>query len=377
MRKKSSLRNHLVVPLFVTLIVSILSIIALLILMNRCFEDIKVRLAYNSKMAARVIEISQLRSNARETLLLYRFTRDADLLEDFQDINDKLRLHLEELHAFAQTYEMSSQRLEEFIAGVNINKRLEQQIIEAVKTGNMHRASRAFSDYGVLYRINTARLFDMRRVFDGQVRLASRFLDQLVLNLIVGGAFLILLTTFSFIVVFRTYEKRVISPLRELHSGLQAVREGDLETHLSARAAPSEIHEMTTDFNKMTHALLVSKKDLQRARHEAESVAEKKASFLSNMSHEIRTPLNTIVGMTDLIRESSLSPQVEKYVQVLKRNSEFLLELVNDILDLSRLEAGRIEPASDVVEIEDLISSALATIEPMATRKNLSLEKFI
>ena len=86
-----------------------------------------------------------------------------------------------------------------------------------------------------------------------------------------------------------------------------------------------------------------TEKELILARDKAEMMDRLKSAFLANMSHEIRTPLNAIVGFSDLLVDTENIEERREYIQIVKENNDLLLQLISDILDLSKIEAGKVE----------------------------------
>ncbi|HEX5043163.1 MAG TPA: response regulator [Candidatus Polarisedimenticolaceae bacterium] len=118
-------------------------------------------------------------------------------------------------------------------------------------------------------------------------------------------------------------------------------------------------------------ALLV--KELDLARHRAEDAARVKADFLANMSHEIRTPMNAVMGMTDLALATDLTPEQRSYLATVKVSARALLDLVDDILDLSRIEAGKLELDRTEFDLRETVEDAIKVLAVRAGQKGLEL----
>jgi PAS domain S-box-containing protein len=114
--------------------------------------------------------------------------------------------------------------------------------------------------------------------------------------------------------------------------------------------------------------------ELRRARQEAEAANRAKSEFLANLSHEIRTPLNTIVGAIELISESPQTAEQARGVDLLHGASQALLGLVGDVLDLSKIEAGRLELQPARFVLADVVQGSLQLLQSTAARKGLTLQ---
>ncbi|WP_372808712.1 ATP-binding protein, partial [Pontiella sp.] len=114
-------------------------------------------------------------------------------------------------------------------------------------------------------------------------------------------------------------------------------------------------------------------KDLREARDEAERAAQAKSIFLANMSHEIRTPLNAVVGMADMLADTPMTPQQHEYLETVNTSSEALMDIVNDILDLSKIESGKLELEVAPFNLMQLVQKSVDVLAPKANLKGLEL----
>jgi PAS domain S-box-containing protein len=141
------------------------------------------------------------------------------------------------------------------------------------------------------------------------------------------------------------------------------------DTKTAEHGTVSTIADVTDD---VLHA-----DELRNAREAAESASAAKSEFLSSMSHELRTPLNAILGFAQLLERDRRQPLSERQIERLQhvlRGGEHLLKLIDDVLDLSRIEAGRITMSPEPVNAREVLGEVVATLEPMATRAGIAIE---
>jgi signal transduction histidine kinase/CheY-like chemotaxis protein len=112
---------------------------------------------------------------------------------------------------------------------------------------------------------------------------------------------------------------------------------------------------------------------LEHTTSAALAAARLKSQFLANMSHEIRTPMNGILGVLDLIHRTELNPKQQRYLQIIESSARGLLTIINDVLDFSKLEAGKYELRSDEVELRQVVQEAAELLSPRAHDKGLEL----
>ena len=118
-------------------------------------------------------------------------------------------------------------------------------------------------------------------------------------------------------------------------------------------------------------------KEADRLRRMAEAVSESKSTFLANMSHEIRTPMNSIVGFSELAMDSEPSAKTKDYLSKIQINAEWLLQIINDILDISKVESGKMELENIPFDMHELFSNCRTLMMPRAVERGITLYFYV
>lgn len=202
--------------------------------------------------------------------------------------------------------------------------------------------------------------------------------------LVVLGAVTVIFWVGALLVAAALVRRLVFVPLELLQSGAKEVAEGNLK-HQVKILRHDEIGKLSVSFNEMARSLdarasererLV--KDLQTAKRLAEENSRLKSEFLSTMSHELRTPMNAIEGFTSIMLSRmggvEFNDKAERYITRVSANSKRLLQLINDFLDLSRVESGRLELAKLPFSPVELAQRWKAEIGILAENKGVELE---
>jgi two-component system sensor histidine kinase BarA len=193
----------------------------------------------------------------------------------------------------------------------------------------------------------------------------------------------------------------VTGPIHRMAETVHRIRQGELHARIETDAK-NELHVLKEGINDMAEALADShdrmrssvtqatadlrlslekianqNTALQEARSEALQASKVKSEFLANMSHEIRTPMNGIIGFSDLLLKTKLSQVQQDYLNTIHKSAKNLLQILNDVLDFSKLEAGKLKFEPEAFAIQELLEETFSILSPLAHEKGLELVQFI
>jgi signal transduction histidine kinase len=161
----------------------------------------------------------------------------------------------------------------------------------------------------------------------------------------------------------------LIGPVKAVEARLDEIAAGDFTRHLNV-VSRDELGVLATNVNRMSE-------ELGHLYQQLEEASQHKSQFLANMSHELRTPLNAILGYTELMADGAYGEPSEKMLGILKRleaNGKHLLGLINDVLDLSKIEAGQLVLELSDYCVQDIAQTVRSTLEPLAADKKLAFK---
>ena len=160
----------------------------------------------------------------------------------------------------------------------------------------------------------------------------------------------------------------VIGPIQSIDSRLAAIASGDFSGHVDVRNR-DELGALAANVNRMND-------ELRRLYREVETASQHKSDFLANMSHELRTPLNAIIGFSQVLREGMVGDVNEKqteYLDDILSSGQHLLSLINDVLDLSKVEAGQVELQVAPFSLQDALERGVSMVREQATTEGVQV----
>jgi two-component system sensor histidine kinase BarA len=227
------------------------------------------------------------------------------------------------------------------------------------------------------------------------LRTAARPLLRRDARTVLRALLLVLLALgLSFVLALR-FLRTILRPLEQLTGAFDRLRAGDLETRVPD-ASPGEFGRLARHFNRMAERVAAHRselesrisqatgelratlermekknEELEATRRAAESANRAKTEFLANMSHEIRTPMNAVLGYSDLLAGSGLDHDQQSYLEAIRVSGESLLRLIDEILDLARIETGHLRLVHERCDPKALAEQVSDMLAPQAYRKGL------
>jgi two-component system sensor histidine kinase BarA len=216
---------------------------------------------------------------------------------------------------------------------------------------------------------------------DGATRQAINWNRAILLATAIITVFLAMLAAYAIV------RYVIVKPLAHLREVSEEVRHGNVEARADIHTA-DEFEELGVAFNRMLRGLIESQEELQKANGALDEKVDElaranlnlyemnrlKGDFLATMSHELRTPLNSIIGFSDVLGAiQSLDDKQRRYVENIRTSGRMLLEMINDILDLAKIEAGKMEVRPVTFRLEAVLAAQCDMVRPLAERKRIEI----
>ena len=205
-----------------------------------------------------------------------------------------------------------------------------------------------------------------------RVIMSKASLDRAIFSLFCWNMAISLCVAAVVVFLVRRLTRTITQPLLQLAEAMGRAEAGELEVRADLMG-PRDVVNMAHAFNSMMAVLDEREEALRQAHEDALRLAHLKSEFAATMSHELRTPLNGMVGTLDMMRSSALPPTARRYVDLAWDSSQYLLELINNILDFSSLEAGKMALVASDFDVAQLCEQTIDLVAPQVSRKGLDI----
>ena len=204
----------------------------------------------------------------------------------------------------------------------------------------------------------------------------ARIMEAMVQSVTYQLAIALILLAIAVVGSMVAFRRTIGVPLAHLMAAIRDAESGRLIRTIEW-SSDDELGRVIRAYNDMQSRRLAIEQDLSTAKELAEIASRSKSEFLANMSHELRTPLNSIIGFSDVIREEILgpngNPRYRAYADSIHQSGSHLLSIIDDILDISRIEAGRVSVDEEPVDLHGLYQSCLVIVGHRAAQRQVKL----
>jgi two-component system sensor histidine kinase BarA len=252
-------------------------------------------------------------------------------------------------------------------------------------------------DYDENLQINSSTSTPQKTIGHVDLYLTTQYnTEQKILSLMQGSLITIAILLFSSLLAVRI-SRQISQPVQQLTETVKRISAGDYHSHVE-QDAPGElailescvnsmadelrlaqtdmedrINEFTDELQQTLEELEIRNAELDITRFNAMQASKAKSEFLANMSHEIRTPLSGIMGFTELLINTDLDNHQKDYTRTIHKSATNLLTIIDDILDLSKIESGKLEITLTRCNIIDIVEDVIDLLAPIAYEKNIEL----
>jgi signal transduction histidine kinase len=212
--------------------------------------------------------------------------------------------------------------------------------------------------------------------------------QALIINRCVLLATAIITTFLAMVASYMIVRYVIVKPLRHLRDVSDAISHGNIALRAEIHTG-DEFEALALAFNRMLRHLVNVQEELRQVNADLDGKVDElaqanmrlyemnriKSDFLATMSHELRTPLNSILGFSDVLRSiDALDEKQKRYVQNIQKSGRMLLDMINDILDLAKIESGRMDVRLTDFRVEQVIGAQCDMARPLTEKKNIDLE---